>query len=76
MRKYDPTFSIYELEKEATVIFKDAYHSFLNEKLSELDYKASEQAYEYFSAHIKMNRTKVIHSFNVEMQAKIHRDRL
>lgn len=59
MRQYIKDFSIYTLEEESTVIFKQAYHSFLREKLSELESMASEQAYEFFSAHVKMNRTKV-----------------
>lgn len=62
MRQYIKDFSIYTLEEESTVIFKTAYHSFLNEKLSELEHMASEQAYEYFSALIKINRSKVIMS--------------
>lgn len=36
MRQYIKDFSIYTLEEESTVIFKQAYHSFLREKLSEL----------------------------------------
>lgn len=59
MRQYIKDFSIYNLEEESTVIFKNAYRSFLVEKLSELETMASEQAYEYFSAHIKMNKSKV-----------------
>lgn len=59
MRKYVKDFSLYELEDESTVIFKNAYHAFLNFKLSELEMMASEQGYEYFSGHIKINRTKV-----------------
>lgn len=59
MRQYIKNFSIYDLEKESTVIFKNTYHSFLNEKLSDLEAMASEQAYEHFSAYIKMNRSKV-----------------
>ena len=59
MRQYIPGFNIYELEEESTVIFKNAYHAFLNEKLSELETMTSEQAFEFFSAFIKLNRTKV-----------------
>jgi hypothetical protein len=59
MRQYIKDFSIYNLEEESTVIFKNAYHAFLNEKLSEVETMAMEQAYEYFSAHVKMNRSKV-----------------
>lgn len=61
MRQYIKDFSIYNLEEESTVIFKNAYRAFLVEKLSELETMASEQAYEYFSAHIKMNKSKVHH---------------
>lgn len=61
MRQYIKDFSIYNLEEESTVIFKNAYKAFLIEKLSELETMASEQAYEYFSAHIKMNKSKVLH---------------
>jgi hypothetical protein len=60
MRRYIKDFSLYELEEESTVIFKSAYNSFLNEKLSELERISSEQGYEYFSGHIKVFRTKVI----------------
>lgn len=60
MRQYIKDFSIYNLEEESTVIFKNAYHAFLNEKLSEVETMAMEQAYEYFSAHVKMNRSKVL----------------
>ena len=60
MRKYVPDFSIYDLEQESTVIFKNAYHSFLSEKLSELELIASDQAYEFYSAYIKMLKTKVV----------------
>lgn len=59
MRQYIKDFSIYNLEEESTVIFKNAYHAFLNEKLSEVETMAMEQAYEYFSAHVKMNKSKV-----------------
>ena len=60
MRQYIKNFSIYGLEEESTVIFKNAYHAFLNEKLSEVETMAMDQAYEFFSAHIKMNRSKVL----------------
>lgn len=59
MRQYIPDFSLYELEEESTVIFKNAFHAYLNFKLSDLEMMASEQGYEYFSAHTKMYRTKV-----------------
>lgn len=36
MRKYIKDFSLYELEEESTVIFKNAFHAFLNFKLSDL----------------------------------------
>lgn len=45
MRQYIPGFDMYELEDESTVIFKDAYHAYLNEKLSLLELMASEQGY-------------------------------
>jgi len=59
MRQYIPGFDMYELEDESTVIFKDAYHAYLNEKLSLLELMTSEQGYEYFSAHVKMLKIKV-----------------
>ena len=59
MRKYIPGFDMYELEDESTVIFKNTYHAYLREKLSELELMASDQGYEYFSAHVKMFKNKV-----------------
>jgi len=59
MRKYIPGFDMYELEDESTVIFKNTYHAFLREKLSELELMTSDQGYEYFSAHVKMFKNKV-----------------
>lgn len=60
MRAYVPDFNLYELEDESTVIFKNAYNSFLKEKLSELELVTSDQGYEYFSAHVKMFKNKVL----------------
>jgi hypothetical protein len=59
MRAYIPDFNLYELEDESTVIFKNTYNAYLMEKLSDLDLMASEQGFEYFSAHIKMMKNKV-----------------
>ena len=57
---YIPNFDLYELQEQSTVILKNAYNSFLCQKLSELELVASDQGYEYFSGHIKMWKNKVI----------------
>lgn len=44
MRKYIPNFTMFDIEKESTVVFKDAYNSFLSEEVSKLETMTSEQA--------------------------------
>jgi hypothetical protein len=36
MRKYIPGFNMFEMEKESTVLFKDAYNTFLQGDLARL----------------------------------------
>jgi hypothetical protein len=60
MRAYIKDFSMFELEEESTVLFKDAYNAFLSGEREKLEKMANEQALEYFKAHLRLNDTKVI----------------
>jgi hypothetical protein len=66
MRKYDREFSIMDLEKESTYLFRDAYNYFLQDDLANLEKICCGQAFSLFKQLAQANKTKVIFPHNLE----------
>ncbi|KRX00901.1 hypothetical protein PPERSA_09507 [Pseudocohnilembus persalinus] len=58
MRKYDPEFDLWELEKESRVIFETAYNHYLEGDIDILEKYCSEQALGYFKTLIKQRKAQ------------------
>ena len=59
MRMIDPDFDLFELEKEAKVIFQNIYHLFLQGDLKQLEKCCGEMALGYFKVLLKKREAEV-----------------
>jgi hypothetical protein len=55
MRKYDKDFSLIELEKESTYIFRDVYNLYLENNSQALEILCGEQALGLLQSLIRIN---------------------
>lgn len=72
MRQYDKDFSVIEIERESTYIFKEAYLAFLQCDVEKLEMLCGGQALDLLRSLIKINAVKVNTDHNSESAFQVH----
>jgi hypothetical protein len=72
MRLIDPAFDLFELEREAKVIFENIYMQYLRAELADLSKVCGEVALAYFKVLLKKREVEVVAvGMIVEIGAKV-----